>query len=96
MAWRWGDHARKEFGGELLAVLEDRFHLALNKESVGEVAEWPQGEFVFHMVLQESPLQDTTRLRFKAMAVPPVSEWAAMLHVAEMIVPLEVRDLRLP
>ena len=91
-----GDHAGEELGGAFLAEEEDGLHLVLDEESVGEIAKGAERKFVLDMVAEQGAMERAAKLRLKAMAVPPVGERAAMLYVAEVAVPFEVRNLGVP
>ena len=83
-----------------MAEVEDGLELRGGEELCGELAQGAEGKFVFDCIAYEGAGDHAscvgTGLRGEAMAVTPEPEGAAVLHVAEMIVPCELRDLRVP
>ncbi len=91
----------KQVSGALLAVAEDAADLVADEEGVGEGAEWTQRQGVLQLVDQEGAGLDGSvgvgaGFGAEAMAVSPGLEGAAMLNVAEVVVPGEFGDFGVP
>jgi hypothetical protein len=87
---------REQRGGSLVAEVEEIAELHLREELCGEIPKGTTGEFEFDFVAEEGAGDFLPRFRGEAVAVTPVGEGAAMLDVAEVIVPEELGDFGVP
>ena len=96
-----GGERREEHRGALLAVVEGAAELVANEEQVCDGAEGAERKIVLEMIAEACAGEHLARvkgagLRLKAVAVTPRFEGATVLDVAEVLVPDELGDLRVP
>ena len=96
-----GDKFRKKSRGALLAIAKGTAELAADEEEVGQGAEWAERKGVFKLVREararlDGSIRVGARLGPQTVAVAPGFKGAAMLDVAEVIVPGELGDFGVP
>src|SRR5208282_1774459 len=86
----------EEFRERLLALGEGAFHLAADENCVRDRPQEAEPNFIVDHVADQRSGDACASLRLKFVAMMPELEWTFVLHVGEVMVPLEFGDARDP
>jgi hypothetical protein len=87
---------RQEIGENFLAGGEGALHLGDDEDAIREAAHQTEAEVVVDYVADQSAFNTVAGFGGEFVAVMPGLEWAFVLHIREVVVPLEFGDVGNP
>src|SRR5271167_1749099 len=82
----------EKFGKRLLALGEGALHLAADEERVRDRPQKAEADFIIDPVADQCSGYARAGFRLKFVAMVPALEWTFVLHVSEVMIPLEFGD----